>query len=104
MICRKNPFVALLLFLFLSCQTKCTRYFQRTAPEAEGVSSKGIMDYLDAIAASKHEMHSIMILRHGKVIAEGWWNPYRPDLKHTLYSLSKSFTSTAVGFAMQKKN
>ena len=40
-----------------------------------------------------------MLLRHGKVIAEGWWNPYRPDLKHTLYSLSKSFTATAVGFA-----
>jgi CubicO group peptidase (beta-lactamase class C family) len=44
-----------------------------------------------------------MILRHGKVIAEGWWDPYRPDLKHTLYSLSKSFTSTAVGFAVAEK-
>ena len=40
-----------------------------------------------------------MLLRHGKVIAEGWWNPYAADLKHTLYSLSKSFTATAVGFA-----
>jgi CubicO group peptidase (beta-lactamase class C family) len=44
-----------------------------------------------------------MFLRHGKVIAEGWWDPYRPDLKHTLYSTSKSFTSTAVGLAVQKK-
>jgi CubicO group peptidase (beta-lactamase class C family) len=44
-----------------------------------------------------------MLLRHGKVIAEGWWNPYRPDLKHTLYSCSKSFTATAVGFAVQEK-
>lgn len=48
-------------------------------------------------------MHSIMILRHGKVITEGWWSPYRPDLKHTLYSLSKSFTSTAIGFAVAEK-
>jgi CubicO group peptidase (beta-lactamase class C family) len=40
-----------------------------------------------------------MLLHHGKVIAEGWWNPYRSDLRHTLYSLSKSFTATAVGFA-----
>ena len=41
-----------------------------------------------------------MLLRHGKVIAEGWWNPYRSDLKHTLYSFSKSFTATAIGFAV----
>jgi CubicO group peptidase (beta-lactamase class C family) len=44
-----------------------------------------------------------MIIRHGKVIAEGWWNPYRPELRHTLYSLSKSFTSTAIGFAVVEK-
>jgi CubicO group peptidase (beta-lactamase class C family) len=41
-----------------------------------------------------------MFLRHGKVIAEGWWSPYASDLKHTLYSTSKSFTSSAVGFAV----
>ena len=99
---RKNPLIAVLLFLFLSFQP-IAQTLPRSIPEAEGVSSKGIIDFLDAIAQSKHEMHSIMILRHGKVIAEGWWSPYRPDLKHTLYSLSKSFTSTAVGFAVSEK-
>lgn len=71
----------------------------RSNPEAQGISSKAIITFLDSIAASKHEFHSIMILRHGNVVAERWWNPYRADLKHTLYSLSKSFTATAVGFA-----
>jgi CubicO group peptidase (beta-lactamase class C family) len=75
----------------------------RSNPEAEGVSSSGIISFLDAVADSKHEFHSFMMLRHGKVIAEGWWNPYRPDLKHTLYSTSKSFTATAVGFAVAEK-
>jgi hypothetical protein len=41
-------------------------------------------------------------LRHDKVIAEGWWKPYRENYNHILYSLSKSFTSTAVGFAVQE--
>ena len=41
-----------------------------------------------------------MILRHGKVIAEGWWSPYRRHDPHMLFSLSKSFTSTAVGLAV----
>lgn len=71
----------------------------RSTPEEQGVSSLAINTFLDSIAKSKHEFHSFMFVRHGKVIAEGWWNPYRPDLKHTLYSLSKSFTATAVGFA-----
>lgn len=71
----------------------------RSTPEAEGVSAKAISVFLDSIAHSKHELHSFILVRHGKVIAEGWWNPYRPHLKHSLYSLSKSFTATAVGFA-----
>src|SRR5580704_11391208 len=69
----------------------------RSTPEAQGVSSEGILDFLDAAARSNHEFHSFMMVRHGQVVAEGWWSPYRADLNHTLYSLSKSFTSTAVG-------
>ena len=96
---------ATILFLFLSIQlfAQKTNVLPRSTPEAEGVSSQGILDFLDAAAKSNHEFHSIMILRHGKVIAEGWWNPYRRDLKHTMYSVSKSFTATAVGFAVAEK-
>jgi len=74
----------------------------RSVPEAEGVSSEGIVAFLDSAAKSRHEFHSFMFLRHGKVIAEGWWDPYKPELRHTLYSTSKSFTSTAVGFAVSE--
>ena len=41
-----------------------------------------------------------MLLRHGRVAAEAWWKPYEPALPHQLFSLSKSFTSTAIGFAV----
>jgi CubicO group peptidase (beta-lactamase class C family) len=75
----------------------------RAVPESEGVDSQGILNFLDAIEGSQHEFHSLFIVRHGKVISEGWWNPYRPDLKHMMYSVSKSFTSTAVGFAVSEK-
>ena len=74
----------------------------RSTPEAEGVSSAGIIGFIDAIGNSKNELHSFMILRHGKVIAEGWWDPFKPSLRHTLYSASKTFTSTAVGFAVSE--
>src|SRR5689334_3374475 len=72
----------------------------RSTPEEQGVSSADILAFLDAVEKSKIEFHSIMIIRHGHVIAEGWWAPYAAPLKHTLYSLSKSFTSTAIGLCV----
>lgn len=75
----------------------------RSEPELQGVSSKSIIRFVEAVQNSKQEWHSFMLLRHGKVIAEGWWNPYRPGLRHAMYSVSKSFTSTAIGFAVSEK-
>jgi len=74
----------------------------RSTPEAEGVASSAIMAFLDEMEATKHELHSFMMLRHGKVVAEGWWEPYASNLRHTMYSMSKSFTSTAVGLAVSE--
>jgi len=74
----------------------------RSTPEAQGISSAGILSFLDAVQHSQHELHSFMVVRHGHVVAEGWWSPYGPGFNHTMYSLSKSFTSTAVGFAVAK--
>ncbi len=76
------------------------RHLPRSAPEAQGVSSIEILDFLEAVGKSRQEFHSFMLIRHGQVIAEGWWSPYAANLNHMLYSLSKSFTSTAVGLAV----
>ncbi len=72
----------------------------RSVPEEEGVSSAGILRFVEAAEKSKNELHSFVILRHGKVISEGWWNPYKPSLRQSVYSASKTFTSTAVGLAI----
>ncbi|MDR1720207.1 MAG: beta-lactamase family protein [Dysgonamonadaceae bacterium] len=73
----------------------------RSIPEKEGVSSEGILKFVEALEQSSgDEFHSFILLRHGKVIAEGWWDPFKPELKQTIYSTSKTFTSTAIGFAV----
>ena len=72
----------------------------RSAPEAQGISSSAIFPFVEAAGQEIHELHSFMLLRHGAVVAEGWWSPYAPDRPHMLFSLSKSFTSTAVGMAV----
>lgn len=74
----------------------------RSTPEAQGVSSAALLTFLNAIEASGLELHSLMLMRRGHVIAEGWWTPYAASNPHLLYSLSKSFTSTAAGFAIQE--
>ncbi len=94
-----------LISLTPGCQTSkpprpASASLPRSTPEAQGVSSTGVQAFLDAIAKSNHELHSFMMLRHGHVIAEGWWAPYGPEYVHTMYSMSKSFTSTTVGFAV----
>ena len=72
----------------------------RSAPEENGIASRHILEFVEAMAGDGHELHSLMVLRHGSVIAEGWSQPYAPRLNHSMYSLSKSFTSAAVGFAV----
>jgi CubicO group peptidase (beta-lactamase class C family) len=72
----------------------------RSTPADQDVSSAGVGAFLDALdAAPDIELHSLMLLRHGRVVAEGWWRPYGPEQVHLLYSLSKSFTATAAGLA-----
>ncbi|MES2597594.1 MAG: serine hydrolase [Verrucomicrobiota bacterium] len=71
----------------------------RSTPEAQGVSSKGVIGFIEAVDKI-NTLHSFMILRHGHVIAEAWWKPEAADKPHVLWSLSKSFCSTAVGLAV----
>ncbi|MET0393667.1 MAG: serine hydrolase domain-containing protein, partial [Chitinophagaceae bacterium] len=74
----------------------------RMTPESQGVSSTTILNFVRAANASGLDWHSFMLLRHGHVIAEGWWKPFEPSFRHTLYSLSKSFTSTAIGLLVKE--
>jgi CubicO group peptidase (beta-lactamase class C family) len=75
----------------------------RTSPEAQGVSSSAILHFLEAAEEKIDALHSFMLVRHGRVVAEGWWSPYAKNDPHVLFSLSKSFTSTAVGMAVAEK-
>jgi CubicO group peptidase (beta-lactamase class C family) len=74
--------------------------FPRAMPEQEGVSSAAILDFVAAADQKIDSLHSFMLVRHGHVVAEGWWSPYAAEVPHVMFSLSKSFTSTAVGMAV----
>ncbi|GGP62670.1 serine hydrolase domain-containing protein [Streptomyces calvus] len=70
------------------------------APADRGVDAAGVHAFLDALEADPDiEPHSLMILRHGRLVASGWWAPYTAGRPQLLYSLSKSFTGTAAALA-----
>src|SRR6201987_1795209 len=72
----------------------------RSAPADQGVDPAAILSFLDVLDERPDiEMHSLMVVRHGRVVAEGWWAPYSAGRPHLVYSLSKSFTATAAAFA-----
>jgi len=72
----------------------------RSTPERQGISSNVIRGFVQAADTGIDAMHSFMLVRHGQVVAEGWWGPFDAATPHVLFSLSKSFTSTAVGLAV----
>ena len=76
-----------------------TADLRHSTPSAEGIDAAGITALLDALEAAEARLHGLILLRHGAVVAEGWWAPYAADRVQLLYSLSKSFTSTAAGLA-----
>lgn len=76
------------------------REFERVTPESVGIASAAIERLLDEIeSSSETEPHGLMIMRHGRVCAEGWWAPYSVGLPHLLWSLTKTYTGTAIGIA-----
>src|SRR6201996_9340089 len=75
-------------------------FLPRSTPADQDVDPAAILGFLDALDERPDiELHSLMLVRHGQVVAEGWWAPYTADRPQLLYSLSKSFTSTAAAFA-----
>jgi hypothetical protein len=73
--------------------------FERVSPESVGLPSQAVGELLDRLAGEGAEMHGLMIMRRGKVCAEGWWAPYGPGIRHGDQSLTKTYAATGVGLA-----
>ena len=62
----------------------------RSNPELQGVSSSAIRSFVEAADRQIDALHSFMLVRHGHIVAEGWWTPYDAGTRHLLHSLSKA--------------
>jgi CubicO group peptidase (beta-lactamase class C family) len=97
---RSYAVVVFCLLLSITSSAQKSASLPRSSPEQQGIASADLLAFVEAADKEIDTMNSFMLVRHGQVVAEGWWAPYDRDTPHVLYSLSKSFTSTAVGFAL----
>lgn len=71
--------------------------FETASPESTGLSSQCIINFIHRLQGKQVPMHSILLLHKDKLIAEGYYAPYTADTLHRMFSISKSFTSIAIG-------
>ena len=90
----------LLFYVALAAAGEAPFSLPRSAPEAQGISSADLLGFVNEAEQKLNALHSFMLVRHGQVVAEGWWGPYAASEPHQMFSLSKSFTSSAVGMVI----
>lgn len=70
----------------------------RTAkPEETGVPSRAILNLLKRLDGFHIPMHSVLVMRNSRLIFEGYYAPWKKGELHRMFSVSKSFTSLAIG-------
>lgn len=100
-----NKLNLILLFLFQLMRAEGQiNDLPRTSPEAVGLRSEQVGAFFDSLRSyPKTEIHSAIVMRHGKIVGEMYPEPFRPEYKHTQFSCSKTFVAAAVGIAIGEK-
>ena len=85
-----------------SCNTNKTEMLSSASPESRGVPSEAIISFMEELERNNLNMHNFMLVRNGNVLAECYWPYFNADKKHRMYSVSKSFTSVAIGMMIDE--
>ena len=76
--------------------------FETALPEETGVPSGCISDFVERLKVHEVPLHSLLIMHHDKLITEGYYAPCTEDTLHRMFSISKSFTSIAIGLLAEE--
>ena len=76
MLCRGSLALLALVVVWTPALVRAEKFsLPRSTPESQGVSSAQVRKFVEAADQKIHTMHSFMLVRHGQVVAEGWWKP-----------------------------
>jgi len=77
-----------------------TEGWKTSSPEQQGVDSEQLAKMFDAIQQKNANIHSLLVIRHGYIVAEAYFHPYQAEVPHELQSVTKSVVSALVGIAI----
>ena len=77
-------------------------WMKKSTPEEHGVASQTVVNFLERMTKLDIRLNSFMLLRDNDIIAEGYWKPFDAEKQHRMYSISKSFTSCAIGILVDE--
>jgi len=80
------------------------KYFKKVTPESCGIDSRDLLKFVEGMEdmPEEKETHGFMLIRHGKLLTEGWFAPFTEDMPHMLFSDTKTFVQIAIGFMVQE--
>ncbi len=79
-----------------------TAGWRTSTPEAQGMDSAELAGLVNYLTAPSFYMDSLIVIRHGYIVAEAYFPPVTMEDRHQLHSSSKSFTSALIGIAIDK--
>jgi len=76
-----------------------TKSWQVSTPEEQGMDSASLARLIGTVGGYKQD--SLMIVRHGRIVAEAYYAPYVAGVSHDLRSVTKSIVSTLTAIELQ---
>ncbi len=76
--------------------------FEKATPEETGIPSNCIIQFIERLQKRQIPMHSLLLMHHDKLIFEGYYAPCSADSLHRMFSISKNFTSIAIGLLIDE--
>ena len=100
---KKTIFAALMLMALVACknsQKESAEIIDLPRAETPENVASAMTNFFNSAAADSMDVHSVMIVKDGKVIYSHWQSEGVDSVPHVLHSVSKTFTATAVGLAI----
>ncbi len=79
-----------------------TQGWRTSTPEQQGMDPQLLTQMLASIDQEGLDLHSLLVIRHGAIVSETYYQTYHQDMPHELYSVTKSFISTLIGIAIDQ--
>lgn len=77
-----------------------TKEWQTSSPEEQGMDSQELAKLVDF--GTTHSLDRLLVVRHGKIVAEAYDAPYAAGIPHAMYSATKAVISTLMAIACKE--